>query len=207
VDRAIHGVCDAASESKGPGTAEAGARVSVMAPKRMGERTEHKRMVTPADWNSPCSIVVRRASKENDDATFEGRSHRTIRLRRYDVDGQQFRLSPRHAVIGVWALTGPIFHYSDTWQLVINTGTTIITFLMVFLIQRTQNKESLAMQLKINEIVAALKGASNRMISVEDLSEAELQQLHARYVALAGQSKGIESTSIDGEHPALKAAS
>jgi low affinity Fe/Cu permease len=111
------------------------------------------------------------------------------------------------AVIGVWGVTGPIFHYSDTWQLVINTGTTIITFLMVFLIQRTQNKESLALQLKINEIVAALKGASNRMISVEDLSEAELQQLHARYIALAGRSKGIESTSIDGEHPALKAAS
>jgi len=111
------------------------------------------------------------------------------------------------AVIGVWGATGPIFHYSDTWQLVINTGTTIITFLMVFLIQRTQNKESLALQLKINEIVAALKGASNRMISVEDLSEAELQQLHARYLALAGQSKGIESTSIDGEHSALRAAS
>ena len=111
------------------------------------------------------------------------------------------------AVIGVWGATGPIFHYSDTWQLVINTGTTIITFLMVFLIQRTQNKESLALQLKINEIVAALKGASNRMISVEDLSEAELQQLHARYLALAGQSRGIESTSIDGEHSALRAAS
>jgi low affinity Fe/Cu permease len=90
---------------------------------------------------------------------------------------------------------------------VINTGTTIITFLMVFLIQRTQNKESLALQLKINEIVAAQKGASNRLISVEDLSEAELQQLHARYVALAGISKGIESTSIEGEPPSLKAAS
>ena len=111
------------------------------------------------------------------------------------------------AVIVIWGATGPLFHYSDTWQLVINTGTSVLTFLMVFLIQRTQNKESLAMQLKINEIVAALKGASNRLISVEDLSEAELQQLHTRYVALAGQTKGVESTSIDGEHPALKAAS
>jgi low affinity Fe/Cu permease len=108
-------------------------------------------------------------------------------------------------VIAIWGATGPLFHYSDTWQLVINTGTTIITFLMVFLIQRTQNKESMALQLKINEIVAALKGASNRLISVEDLSEAELKQLHARYVALAGESQGIESTSIDREHPALKA--
>src|ERR1700719_3078135 len=109
------------------------------------------------------------------------------------------------AVIVIWGATGPLFHYSDTWQLVINTGTSVLTFQMVFLIQRTQNKESLAMQLKINEIVAALKGASNRLISVEDLSEAELQQPHRRYVALAGQTKGVESTSIDGEPPALKA--
>jgi len=111
------------------------------------------------------------------------------------------------AIIAVWGATGPLFHYSDTWQLVINTGTTIVTFLMVFLIQRTQNKESLAMQLKINEVVAALKGASNQLISVEDLSEAELQQLHARYVALASRHHGIDSTSIDGESAPLKAAS
>jgi low affinity Fe/Cu permease len=110
-------------------------------------------------------------------------------------------------VIGVWGMTGPLFHYSDTWQLVINTGTTIITFLMVFLIQRTQNKESLALQLKVNEIVAALRGASNRLISVEDLSEAELQQLHARYVAMASRSEGGESTSVDGEPSPLKVAS
>jgi low affinity Fe/Cu permease len=109
------------------------------------------------------------------------------------------------AVIVLWGATGPLFHYSDTWQLVINTGTSVLTFLMVFLIQRTQNKESMAMQLKINEIVAALKGASNRLISVEDLSEAELQQLHTRYVALAGENQGIESTSVDGEHTSLKA--
>src|SRR5690349_8034711 len=75
------------------------------------------------------------------------------------------------AIIAAWGLTGPLFHYSDTWQLVINTGTTIVTFVMVFLIQRAQNKESLAVQLKLNEIVAAIEGASNRMISVEDLSE------------------------------------
>ena len=112
--------------------------------------------------------------------------------------GSNFAFVLAILIIGVWGATGPIFHYSDTWQLVINTGTTIITFLMVFLIQRTQNKESLALQLKIDEIVAAVKGASNRMISVEDLSEAELQHLHARYVALARESTGIESTSIDG---------
>src|SRR5438067_2326043 len=75
------------------------------------------------------------------------------------------------AVIVVWAATGPIFKFSDTWQLVINTGTTIVTFLMVFLIQRQQNKDSLAIHLKLNEVLAALEGASNRLINVEDLTE------------------------------------
>ena len=80
-------------------------------------------------------------------------------------------------VIVVWAITGPLFHFSDTWQLVINTGTTIVTFLMVFLIQRAQNKDALAIHLKLNEIVAAMEGASNRLIDVEDLSEPEIDAL------------------------------
>src|SRR5258705_12918885 len=78
------------------------------------------------------------------------------------------------SVIIVWALTGPLFHFSDTWQLVINTGTTIVTFLMVFLIQRTQNKDARAIHLKLNEIVAAIEGSSNRLIDVEDLIEEEI---------------------------------
>src|SRR6185295_17367513 len=84
-------------------------------------------------------------------------------------------------VIIVWGITGPLFHYSDTWQLVINTGTTVVTFLMVFLIQRAQNKDALAIHLKLNEIVAAMEGASNRLIDVEDLSEAEIQALRKYY--------------------------
>jgi low affinity Fe/Cu permease len=88
-------------------------------------------------------------------------------------------------LIVIWAALGPVFHYSNTWQLVINTGTTIITFLMVFLIQRTQNKDSLAIQMKLNELVAAMKGASNRLIDVESLSEAELVALHRHYAELA----------------------
>jgi low affinity Fe/Cu permease len=88
-------------------------------------------------------------------------------------------------VIVVWALLGPVFRFSDTWQLVINTGTTIVTFLMVFLIQRAQNKDSLAIHLKLNEIVAALSGASNRLVDVESLSEKELAQLHRFYSELA----------------------
>src|SRR5215216_515722 len=84
-----------------------------------------------------------------------------------------------------WLITGPLFGFSDTWQLVINTSTTIVTFLMVFLIQRSQNKDSRAMQLKLNELVAAKKGASNRLVNVEDLSEDELDTLHKHYATLA----------------------
>ncbi|HEY3251890.1 MAG TPA: low affinity iron permease family protein [Ignavibacteria bacterium] len=84
-------------------------------------------------------------------------------------------------IIIIWLFTGPVFNFSDTWQLVINTGTTIVTFLMVFLIQRTQNKDSLAVQLKLNELIAAIKGASNRLIDVEDLSEKDLEILKNHY--------------------------
>src|SRR5262249_38938876 len=89
------------------------------------------------------------------------------------------------SIVIVWIVTGPLFKWSDSWQLVINTGTTIVTFLMVFLIQRTQNKESQAIQLKLNEIVAAMDQASNRLVDVEDLSENELETLHGRYRKLA----------------------
>jgi low affinity Fe/Cu permease len=103
--------------------------------------------------------------------------------------------------IVVWGVTGPLFHFSDTWQLVINTGTTIVTFLMVFLIQRSQNKDSLALQLKLNEIVAALDGASNRLVNVEDLAEAELDVLHHHYAHLAAMAKRdvnlMQSHSVD----------
>lgn len=81
-------------------------------------------------------------------------------------------------VIVVWIVTGPIFNYSDTWQLVINTGTTIVTFLMVFLIQNTQNRDILAVQLKLSELVLAMKGAKNSFAAIEDLSDEELQALH-----------------------------
>ena len=93
------------------------------------------------------------------------------------------------AVLVVWAISGPLFHFSDTWQLVINTGTTIVTFLMVFLIQRTQNKDAQAIHLKLNEIVAALEGASNRLVDVEDLSEEEIEVLHKHYQKLVAMAK------------------
>src|ERR1700710_3219619 len=89
----------------------------------------------------------------------------------------------------IWAVSGPFFHYSDTWQLVINTSTTIITFLMVFIIQQSQNKDSLAIQLKLNELIASNEKASNRLIVVEDLSQDELEILKNFYVKLSQLAK------------------
>ena len=89
----------------------------------------------------------------------------------------------------VWAVTGPVFRWSDTWQLVINTGTTIVTFLMVFLVQRTQNRDGLAIQLKLNELVAAIEGASNRLIDIEDLSQKELKTLHLHFRELVERAR------------------
>jgi len=99
-------------------------------------------------------------------------------------------------VIVVWAALGPVFHYSDTWQLVINTGTTIVTFLMVFLIQRSQNKDSLAIHIKLNEIVAALEGASNRLIDVEALSEKDLATLHTHFRELAALARKESDVTV-----------
>jgi low affinity Fe/Cu permease len=93
------------------------------------------------------------------------------------------------AVIILWAISGPIFHFSDTWQLVINTGTTIITFLMVFIIQQSQNKDTVALQLKLNELIAATKTASNRLIAAEDLGEDELETIRAFYQQLSKLSQ------------------
>lgn len=98
----------------------------------------------------------------------------------------------------VWGITGPLFHYSDTWQLVINTGTTIVTFLMVFVIQKSQNKDSKSLHLKLNELIAASKPASNRLIDVEDLSEEELDILHKYYCLLAEETK--EKMNVKESH-------
>lgn len=92
------------------------------------------------------------------------------------------------AVILIWAITGPIFHYSDTWQLIINTGTTIITFLMVFVIQQSQNKDTAAIQLKLNELIASCRTASNRLIDIEDLTEDELDKLKEFYITLSSKA-------------------
>ncbi|MEO7953385.1 MAG: low affinity iron permease family protein [Polaromonas sp.] len=103
----------------------------------------------------------------------------------------------------VWGISGPVFHYSETWQLVINTGTTIVTFLMVFLIQQSQHKDSVAIHLKLNELIAANREASNRMIGIEQLDEQDLRELDNFYMRLAERSKKTgpdkEAHSINSE--------
>jgi low affinity Fe/Cu permease len=99
-------------------------------------------------------------------------------------------------VVLVWMVTGPFFNYSETWQLVINTGTTIVTFLMVFLIQKTQNKDSLALQLKLNELVAAHEFASNRLVDVESLTEEELMIIQAYYRKLRDLTKNEQNLQV-----------
>jgi low affinity Fe/Cu permease len=93
------------------------------------------------------------------------------------------------AIILVWAITGPLFHFSDTWQLFINTGTTIITFLMVFLIQNTQNRDGAAMQIKLDELIRALKGAHNELADLEDMSDRELEKMKAHYTQMAEKAR------------------
>jgi low affinity Fe/Cu permease len=98
--------------------------------------------------------------------------------------GSKWAFSCAVAVIVIWAASGFVFHYSDTWQLVINTGTTIVTFLMVFLIQNTQNRDARAINLKLNELIHALDKARDQMIDIENLSDLELDKLQARYEAI-----------------------
>ncbi len=103
-------------------------------------------------------------------------------------------------IIIVWGVTGPIFNFSDTWQLVINTGTTIITFLMVFVIQHSQNKDTVAIQLKLNELIAANSAASNRLVAIEDLTDEELTAIKKFYTHLARAAKNnnvFETHSLD----------
>jgi low affinity Fe/Cu permease len=117
-------------------------------------------------------------------------------------------------VILAWAVTGPLFRFSDTWQLVINTGTTIVTFLMVFLIQNTQNRDATARQTKLDELIRSVHGAHNRLVSLEDLSEDELARVKDHYAALAEQARqlaergesDVDSPEVDEDAPARDAA-
>jgi len=105
-------------------------------------------------------------------------------------------------LIVVWAITGPLFQYSDTWQLVINTGTTIVTFLMVFLIQNSQNRDTGAIQTKLDEVIRAIEGAHNALLDLEELDDAEIEHIRRDYRKLAAQArkaikKGMKDTACD----------
>lgn len=103
-------------------------------------------------------------------------------------------------IVIVWCLTGPLFKFSDTWQLVINTGTTIITFLMVFLIQNTQNRDTAAIQVKLDELIRVTKGAHNALLDLEELEEEELDRIRGRYEEIAAKARSdIKSGKIDTE--------
>jgi low affinity Fe/Cu permease len=118
--------------------------------------------------------------------------------------GSVWAFSAALLIVLAWASTGPLFGYSETWQLVINTGTTIVTFLMVFVIQHAQNKDMRAVQLKLNELIAAVEGASNRLIDVEDLSDRELEHLYTRFQTLAETAQKVShgaKLTIDSSDP------
>jgi low affinity Fe/Cu permease len=104
--------------------------------------------------------------------------------------GSRWAFAAAGLIVVVWATTGPLFHYSDTWQLVINTGTTIVTFLMVFLIQNTQNRDARAINLKLNELIRAIDKAGDQMIDIENLSDLELDELQAKYERI--KARGLE---------------
>lgn len=104
------------------------------------------------------------------------------------------------SIVVVWAVTGPIFKFSDTWQLVINTGTSIVTFLMVFLIQNSQNRDTEALQIKLDEIIRAIEQADNSLLNLEELEENELDEIRTRYCALAEKARSAKDTQ-DAERP------
>ncbi len=109
------------------------------------------------------------------------------------------------ALILVWALTGPLFHFADVWQLVINTGTTIVTFLMVFLIQNTQNRDSTALHLKLNELLQAVEGARSGLVDLEHLPDEELKRIQAEFAQLRAEADDVVERVADveqGRHPA-----
>src|SRR5438477_11407508 len=129
---------------------------------------------------------------------------RVFARRSSEVLGTAWAFIGAIVIIAVWALTGPTFHFSDTWQLIINTGTTIVTFLMVFLIQNTQNRDAKAMHLKLDELIRAIQGARNRLVDLEKLSDEELKQLEEQFTRLRDKAaqRPPEAEEIEEEKEA-----
>src|ERR687884_1703803 len=123
------------------------------------------------------------------EVTFMNELFRKFSSKTSQAVGSSWAFMLAITIVIVWAATGPMFHYSDTWQLVINTGTTIITFLMVFLIQNTQNRDSAAMQLKLDELIRAINGAHDGLLDLEELSDEDLDRIKSHYEALARKAR------------------
>ena len=143
-------------------------------------RRENKR--TPV--NHTQTENLKEHEKERDFFCVVSDAFRVFARRSSIMLGSAWAFAGAMLVILVWLLTGPTFHFSDTWQLIINTGTTIVTFLMVFLIQNTQNRDAKAMHLKLDEVIRALKKARNELVDLEDLSDEELKRLEAQFKEL-----------------------
>ena len=119
--------------------------------------------------------------------------------------GSQWAFAMALLIVLIWGLTGPLFHFSDTWQLVINTGTTIITFLMVFLIQSTQNRDSEAIQVKLDELIRSIQGAHTALLNLEELEEEELDEIHAEYCRIAERARAnLRRGKFDTGTPEVK---
>ena len=138
----------------------------------------------------PSPAVTGACSKESTNSAVKQKTHETwshlfseLACKTAHFSGKPLAFLTATFLVLLWACTGPLFHYSDTWQLVINTSTTIVTFLMVFLIQHTQNRDTLALQLKLSELIIAMRGAENRLAAAEDMSEDDLERLHEEYRA------------------------
>lgn len=146
------------------------------------------------NFNNPKSTkIIMKKNSEKVPSNFEKMSSIVTK-----ASGSSAAFLIAFSVIIIWLFTGPIFNYSDTWQLIINTGTTIITFLMVFLIQRSQNKDSIALHLKLNELITAQKFASNRLVAIEDIGEDDLKVLQKFYEHLALLAK--KDLSVEESH-------
>jgi low affinity Fe/Cu permease len=113
--------------------------------------------------------------------------------------GSAWAFSAAVLVILLWLVTGPMFHFSDTWQLIINTATTVITFLMVFLIQNTQNRDAKAMHLKLDELIRAVKGARNQLVDLEKLSDEELQKLEKQFQSIRQRASTQKEITMDSD--------
>jgi len=126
---------------------------------------------------------------------------RSFAQRSSSVLGSAWAFCGAVLIIVVWLVTGPTFHFSDTWQLIINTATTVVTFLMVFLIQNTQNRDAKAMHLKLDELIRAVTGARNQLVDLENLSDDDLKKLEEQFQALRKQAED-SPTGSDNRHPA-----